>query len=288
MQSGVGHSSVQLPPGDWTLLIDFLADRFPQIGREIWLARLQQGKVFDTDGTQLYANAPFVAGQIVRYYRELEHEPRIPFEAQILHRDEHLLVVDKPHFLPTIPAGRFVRESLLTRLKLETGIETLAPLHRLDRETAGLVLFSIDDRRRAAYSALFAERRIDKLYEALAPLSSTLPFPLQRSSRIVGGEPFFRMREVEGEPNALTQIELIEARGNMGRYRLRPYTGKKHQLRLHMAALGIPIENDRWYPQLQDEAEDDYDRPLQLLARCLVFDDPISGERREFESRFEL
>lgn len=288
MQAGVGHSSIQLPPGDWMLLIDFLAERFPQIGREVWLARLQQGKVFDARGARLSADALFVAGQTVRYHREVEHEPRIPFEARILHRDEHLLIVDKPHFLPTIPAGRFVRESLLTRLKLETGIDSLVPLHRLDRETAGLVLFSIDERTRAAYSALFAERRIDKVYEARAPIAPAHQFPSQRSSRIVSGEPFFRMREIEGEPNAHTQIERIEARGDIGRYRLRPQTGKKHQLRVHMAALGIPIQNDRWYPQLQDESEDDYSRPLKLLARSLIFDDPLSGKRREFESHFEL
>lgn len=288
MQPGVGHSSIQLPPGDWTLLIDFLDERFPRIGREVWLARLRQGKVFDAGGECLRADAAFVAGQVVRYYREVEDEPRIPFEAHILHRDAHLLVVDKPHFLPTMPAGRFVRESLLTRLKLETGIEALTPLHRLDRETAGLVLFSIDERTRAAYSALFAGRRIGKVYEALAPLSSTHRFPLQRSSRLVAGEPFFRMREVDGEPNAHTRIDLIETRGDTGRYRLRPQTGKKHQLRVHMAALGIPIQNDRWYPQLLDPAEDDHAKPLKLLARGLAFEDPVSGEHREFASRFEL
>ena len=288
MQPGVGHSSIQLPPGTWTLLIDFLAERFARIGREGWIARLQQGKVFEARGEPLSVAAPYVAGQVVRYFREVEHELRIPFEANILHRDEHLLVVDKPHFLPTVPAGRFVRESLLMRLKLATGLGSLAPLHRLDRETAGLVLFSIDERSRAAYSALFAKRRIDKVYEALAPSSSTHRFPLQRSSRIVTGEPFFRMSEVEGEPNAHTQIERIETRDGVVHYRLRPQTGKKHQLRLHMAALGVPIENDRWYPDLLDESEDDYRKPLKLLARSLAFEDPVSGERREFKSQFEL
>ncbi|EIT71242.1 MULTISPECIES: pseudouridine synthase [Hydrocarboniphaga] len=290
MQPGVGRSSIQLPPGDWALLVDFLAEHFARIGREVWIARLQQGKVFDARGEPLSVDAPFVAGQVVRYFREVEHEPRIPFEANILHRDEHLLVVDKPHFLPTVPAGRFVRESLLMRLKLATGLGSLAPLHRLDRETAGLVLFSIDERSRAAYSALFAERRIDKVYEALAPLSPAHRFPLQRSSRIVAGEPFFRMREIDGEPNAHTQIELIETHHDTGRgrYRLRPQTGKKHQLRLHMAALGLPIENDRWYPDLLDESEDDYRKPLKLLARSLAFEDPVGGEQREFKSRFEL
>lgn len=288
MQPGVGPSSIQLPPGEWTLLIDFLAERFPQIGREVWLARLQQGKVFDAQGELLHADAAFVVGQVVRYYREVEDEPRIPFEARILHRDAHLLVVDKPHFLPTIPAGRFVRESLLTRLKLETGIEALTPLHRLDRETAGLVLFSIDERTRAAYSALFAGGRIDKVYEALAPLTSAHRFPSQRSSRLVAGEPFFRICEVDGAPNAHTRIDFIETHGDIGRYRLQPQTGKKHQLRVHMAALGIPIRNDRWYPQLLEQAEDDYGQPLKLLARSLAFEDPISGKHREFASRFEL
>jgi tRNA pseudouridine32 synthase/23S rRNA pseudouridine746 synthase len=193
--------------------------------------------------------------------------PTIQFEAQILYHDAHLLVADKPHFLATMPAGRFVQQSLLVRLKNETRLDQLAPLHRLDRATAGVVLLSVDETTRHAYSALFAERRVEKTYEALAATQALLSFPLTRPSRIAAGEPFFRMRETDGEPNAQTQIDVIENRGDISLYRLAPLTGKKHQLRVHMAALGMAIINDRWYPLLQDESEDDYSRPLKLLAR---------------------
>jgi tRNA pseudouridine32 synthase/23S rRNA pseudouridine746 synthase len=285
---GVGASRIHLPPGPWKSLLDFLHERFPQIDHEIWRQRLLQHKVRDADGAPLSVDAAFVAGQVVQYFRELPCEPTIPFEAQILYHDAHLLVADKPHFLATMPAGRFVQQSLLVRLKNETRLDQLAPLHRLDRATAGVVLLSVDETTRHAYSALFAERRVEKTYEALAATQALLSFPLTRRSRIAAGEPFFRMRETDGEPNAQTQIDVIENRGDISLYRLAPLTGKKHQLRVHMAALGMAIINDRWYPLLQDESEDDYSRPLKLLARRLVFTDPLTGEPRVFESRLSL
>jgi tRNA pseudouridine32 synthase/23S rRNA pseudouridine746 synthase len=286
--AGVGASRVRLPAGSWTQLLDFLDQRFPDVGRETWRLRMQQGKVSDADGALLRSDTVYVAGGLVHYYRELPQEKPIPYTAEILHLDSELLVADKPHFLPTMPAGRYVQESLLVRLKRETGIETLAPLHRLDRATAGLVLFSVNEKTRGIYSALFAGRHIGKRYEALAPLLPGAVFPLLRRSRVVAGEPFFRMREVVGAANAETSIDLIEAHGDIGRYRLQPHSGRKHQLRVHMAALGIPILNDRWYPQLLADADDDPARPLKLLARKLSFVDPLSGEPREFESHLRL
>jgi tRNA pseudouridine32 synthase / 23S rRNA pseudouridine746 synthase len=285
---GVGVSRVWLAPGPWTLLLDFLDHRFPDVGRSTWQQRLQLGKVRDASGATLACDAAYVAGQHLSYYRELPAETPIPFAAQILYRDDDLLVADKPHFLPTIPAGRYVEQSLLVRLRRETGLEQLAPLHRLDRETAGLVLFSTRPQTRAAYSALFAQRRIRKSYEALAPCLPGAAFPLLRRSRIVAGTPFFRMCEAEGEANTETSIALLEAHDEIARYRLQPHTGKKHQLRLHMAAIGASILNDRWYPQLLDERADDYARPLKLLAHSLQFHDPLSGKLREFESRLQL
>ena len=286
--AGVGASRVRLPAGSWTQLLDFLDQRFPDVGRETWHLRMQQGKVSDADGALLRSDAAYAAGALVHYYRELPPEKPIPFTAEILHLDGELLIADKPHFLPTMPAGRYVQESLLVRLKRETGIDSLAPLHRLDRATAGLVLFSVNEKTRGIYSALFSGRSIAKTYEALAPLLPGAEWPLLRRSRIVAGEPFFRMREIEGDANAETIIDLIEIRGDIGRYRLQPRSGRKHQLRVHMAALGIPILNDRWYPQLLDDADDDPARPLKLLARKLSFIDPLSGEAREFESRLRL
>lgn len=287
---GVGASSVRLPPGAWTLLLDFLDQRFPDVGRAVWQARLDEGKVSDAEYGKLSLHAAFVSGRLIHYYRELPPETPIPFEVSIVHQDEQLLVADKPHFLPTIPSGRFVQETLLSRLKRDTGIEQLVPLHRLDRGTAGLVLFSVNPQTRGIYSALFAGRQIAKTYEALAPTQSALVFPLRRCSRIVAAEPFFRQREVDGEPNAETLIEVIERRGDLSLYRLQPVTGRKHQLRVQMAGLGIPVVNDDWYPTLQvaTDATDDYARPLKLLARRLVFVDPISGTPRQFDSVRDL
>ena len=210
--AGVGASSVRLPPGAWPSLPDFLDARFPDVGRAVWLARLADGKLSDAETGTLAPDAAYVAGRLVRYYRELPPETPIPFAATILHRDEHLLVADKPHFLPTLPSGRFVQETLLTRLKRVTALDDLVPLHRLDRGTAGPLLFSINPATRGVYSALFAGRQIVKTYEALAPTRDDLAFPMVRRSRVVAGSPFFRQQEVEGEPNAETRIELIETR----------------------------------------------------------------------------
>jgi len=244
--------------------------------------------VQDAQGRALAPDMPWQVGLEIQYFREVADEPVIPFAETILHLDAHLLVADKPHFLPVTPAGGYVRETLLSRLVARTGNTELAPLHRLDRLTAGLVLFSTQAATRDAYQRLFRERRIEKTYEALAPALPGLAFPLQRDSRLVPGEPFFRMAEVPGEPNARSRIELIEAEGPVWRYRLRPETGRKHQLRVHMAMLGAPIEGDDLYPQLMLRPDETVEAPLQLLAQGLAFDDPLSGEPRRFSSQRRL
>ena len=208
----------------------------------------------------------------------------------ILYADAHLVVADKPHFLPVVPAGRFVRETLLARMVRRLGNADLVPLHRIDRDTAGLVLFSADPATRTAYHDLFRLRRIDKGYEALAPALPALEREsvLVRRSRLLPGEPFFRMREATaaeaGADNSETRIEVMEKGGPVWRYALSPVTGRKHQLRVHMAALGAPILNDPMYPALLERADDDHSRPLQLLAKSLAFVDPLSGTKRRFES----
>lgn len=277
-------SRLQLPPGNWVSLLEGLCARFPRIDRLQWESRFARGRVQDTQGRALAADMPWQVGLEIRYFREVADEPVIPFAETILHHDAHLLVADKPHFLPTAPAGAFVRETLLARLVERTGNTDLVPLHRLDRLTAGLVLFSTQAETRDAYQRLFRERRIEKTYEALAPALPDLRFPLERHSRLRPGEPFFRMAEVPGEPNARTRIELIEAHGPIWRYRLVPESGRKHQLRVHMAALGAPILGDGFYPQLQDRPQGEGEPPLQLLAQALAFDDPLTGQRRSFRS----
>ncbi|CAM0124698.1 tRNA pseudouridine32 synthase / 23S rRNA pseudouridine746 synthase [Stenotrophomonas maltophilia] len=281
-------SHLQLPPGHWPSLLDGLCARFPRIDRAQWQDRFARGRVQDTQGKALAPDMPWQVGLEIQYFREVADEPVIPFAETILHLDAYLLVADKPHFLPVTPAGGYVCETLLSRLVARTGNTELAPLHRLDRLTAGLVLFSTQAATRDAYQRLFRERRIEKTYEALAPALPGLAFPLQRDSRLVPGEPFFRMVEVPGEPNARSLIEPIEAEGSVWRYRLKPETGRKHQLRVHMAMLGAPIEGDDLYPLMRPRPDETVESPLQLLAQGLAFDDPLSGEPRRFSSRRRL
>ncbi|UVE18927.1 RluA family pseudouridine synthase [Pseudomonas sp. LS44] len=288
--SSVRPSTLHLPAGSWATVLDCLCAHFPAIGREIWLERMARGRVLDADGQPIGPLHPYKVGLRVRYFREVPNETPIPFVESIVYADEHLVVADKPHFLPVMPAGEYVEETLQARLTRRLGNEQLVPLHRIDRHTAGLVLFSANPASRAQYQALFRERRIDKTYQAIAAPLPSLDFPLQRATRLEAGEPFFRMQEVPGEPNTLTRIEVLERRDDWWRYALFPVTGKKHQLRVHMAALGAPILHDGFYPHLTDtpDGPDDYQRSLQLLAQELVFDDPLSGEPRRFASSLEL
>lgn len=279
-------SRLQLPPGDWPSLLDGLCARFPRIDRAQWVDRFARGRVQDVQGRALRPDDAWQVGLEIVYFREVADEPVIPFVEAIVHQDAHLLVADKPHFLPVTPAGGYVRETLLARLVARTGNRDLVPLHRLDRLTAGLVLFSTRPDSRDAYQRLFRERRIEKVYEALAPGLPEFPFPLERHTRLVPGEPFFRMAEVPGEPNARTRIEVIDGAGPVWRYRLHPVTGRKHQLRVHMAGLGAPILGDDLYPELLADAPAGV--PLQLLAKELAFDDPLTGERRTFSSGLSL
>lgn len=265
-------------------MLEFLEARFPEISLPEWWSRFERGLVVGDDGIAFSANSAYIEGLNVHYYRELAEETAIPFEADILFQDEHLLVADKPHFLAVMPAGRFLQQTLLVRLKREFGLEHLVPLHRIDRGTAGVVVFSKNPQTRGAYQTLFPKREVEKFYEALAPVLPGVSFPLTRRSRIEEGEPFFRMGEVDGTPNSETHIDVIATRGAVSLYGLRPVTGRKHQLRVHLAALGAPIINDDFYPTLRDEAEDDFSRPLKLLARAIEFDDPVTGQRRRFES----
>ena len=299
MRDGVSASCVALPSADsWPTLLDFLAQRMPGISRDEWQARMSQGVVLNEQGQPLPAHAPYLVNSRVYYYRALPFEPRIPFEAQVLFQDEFLVVADKPHFLPVTPAGRYVQETLLVRLKRQLRLETLSPIHRIDRETAGLVLFSVRPQDRGAYQALFRDKAVHKTYEAIAPWRVDLALPLTHRSHIEPDEQFFRQREVVGTPKSETRIKLLERiekrdehASELARYRLTPVTGKTHQLRVHMNALGLAIEGDLFYPDVvhgPGATQEDFDKPLQLLAKTVAFTDPVSGQSRRFESQRQL
>jgi tRNA pseudouridine32 synthase/23S rRNA pseudouridine746 synthase len=275
-------SRIALPPGAWPSVLDFLCERFPAIDRDAWEDRMQRGLV-EAAGRPVDRLTPYRPGDVITYRREVADEPPIPFAETIVYQDDDLVVADKPHFLPVMPAGRYVEETLSVRLVRRLGNPDLVALHRLDRGTAGLVVFSARPSSRDAYTRLFRERAIAKTYEALAPPLPGLTFPLSRCSRIERGEPFFRTHEVEGPANATTHVDVIERGDDVWRYRLEPVTGRKHQLRVHMAGLGAPIVGDPMYPVLREEAAD-FSEPMQLLARELSFIDPFTEEERRFLS----
>ncbi len=280
-------STVCLPPGNWPTVLDCLCEHFKAIGREVWLDRFARGRVLDAQGQPITVDHPYRVGLRIHYFREVPNEKPIPVLEDILHVDEHLVVADKPHFLPVTPTGEYVEQTLLRRLIRRLDNPHLVPLHRIDRHTAGLVLFSANPQSRSAYQQLFPTRRIDKQYQAIAPALPGLSFPLVHKSRMANGEPFFRMQEVPGASNSETHAEVLEKQGGLWRYGLSPVTGKTHQLRVHMAALGAPICNDPFYPEVV-QGEDDYAKPLKLLARSLRFEDPLTGQKRYFESRLRL
>ena len=315
----------------------FLAQQFPAISAHEWSQRMAAGNVVDEHGVAVTPTRAFEAGLRIYYYRALETEPRIPFHEVILFQDEQLVVVDKPHFLPVIPSGRYLQETLLVRLKRKLGIDTLVPIHRIDRGTAGVIVFSVQESTRGKYQQLFATRDVRKTYEAIAPINRALRFPLTHASCMAPDEHFMRMKEIAGEANSQTHLEIIReltapctnplaampARAiasalastpshaftsalvpmpshsiastlppSFALYRLRPITGRKHQLRVHCDALAIPIVNDPMYPTFLPEpardAPEDFSKPLQLLARAVEFTDPVTCAARAFTSERQL
>jgi tRNA pseudouridine32 synthase/23S rRNA pseudouridine746 synthase len=286
-------SKLSLPqsnPGVASVL-EYLIMKFPEIRPETWRQRVADGKVHWHDGTLIDAHSPCRPQQLVYYYREVDNEPSILFAENILFQDEHILVAEKPHFLPVTPGGIYINECLQNRLRHKTGLESLQALHRLDRETAGLVLFSVNPDTRCRYHELFTRRNIHKIYQAVARVDDEEDLvgkQWQVKNCLVKSEPRFLMKIVAGEPNSHSMIRCLAQSADSALFELNPVTGKTHQLRLHMQALGWPILHDRYYPILQPKTADSYSSPLQLLAKELRFIDPVTLQSRVFQSNTEL
>jgi tRNA pseudouridine32 synthase / 23S rRNA pseudouridine746 synthase len=299
MRDGVSASTRVLPllrDLDFlpTTLLSFLEHPAQNSRRLDWENRLKNGLICDSNGLSLPLDAPYIPSQRIYYWRDAGPESRVPFDEQIIYQDDHILVADKPHFLPVTPTGRYVQETLLVRLKKRTGLADLTPMHRIDRDTAGLVMFSIRAQDRDAYAAMFREHKLHKTYECIAPFSPNISFPLTRKTRLVESpHSFMQVTEVQGEPNTETLIECVERlpspNEHLARYRLQPITGKRHQLRVHMNALGLPMCGDGIYPQLTPEPQvPSYANPLQLLAKELHFCDPVTCLKHQMTSCLKL
>ncbi|MCV7299665.1 RluA family pseudouridine synthase [Mycobacterium barrassiae] len=277
MRDGLGPARLRLRGG--SVLVE-LADRFGETAA----AKVRNGEVVTADGTVVGVGTVLPPGAHVYLYRELREEVPVPFDIPILYRDDDIVVVDKPHFLATMPRGRHVAQTALVRLRRELDMPALSPAHRLDRLTAGVLVFTTRREVRGAYQTMFARGLVDKTYLARAAVNPEVPLPTVVRSRIVKQRGQLQAAEVPGEPNAETRVEHL----GDGLYRLTPRTGRTHQLRVHMASLGLPITGDPLYPNVIDVAPDDFSRPLQLIAHRLEFDDPFTGERRSFVSTRSL
>ncbi|MEV4597819.1 RluA family pseudouridine synthase [Amycolatopsis sp. NPDC049253] len=285
---GLDPARLRMPDeGPWGTLLEHLVERLPRLDPARIEQMLREERIFGLDGP-LGVDAAFVPGSFIWFHRDLPDEVPVPFDLTVVHRDEHLLVVDKPHFLATIPRGKHILETALVRLRRDLDLPALSPAHRLDRVTAGLVMFVITPEVRGKYQTMFRDRRVTKEYEAIAPYDPSLELPRTVRSHIVKERGVLAAQEIEGPVNAETRVELIEHRDGLGRYRLLPATGRTHQLRVHLSGLGIPILGDDFYPVLREKPLDDFTKPLQLLAKVLEFDDPVSGEHRRFTSSLRL
>jgi tRNA pseudouridine32 synthase/23S rRNA pseudouridine746 synthase len=277
-REGLGPARLRVHGGP---LGDELASRFgPHVA-----AKAVAGEVVDQHGAVIDAATVLAAGTIVYLYRDVRDEVPVPFGIPVLYQDEDIVVVDKPHFLATMPRGRHVAQTALVRLRRQLGLDELSPAHRLDRLTAGVLLFTTRRAVRGAYQTLFARGAVRKTYLAAAPVDPGIALPREVLSRIIKHRSNLQAIEEAGDPNAETLVELLSADGV---YRLTPRTGRTHQLRVHMASLGIPIYGDPLYPNVIDVAADDFSTPLQLLAQRIEFDDPRTGAHREFASRRKL
>jgi tRNA pseudouridine32 synthase/23S rRNA pseudouridine746 synthase len=315
LRNGVSPSKVGVPANTPLSAIDFLSQRFPAIQTGVWLERFAAGLVLNAKAERMAPADSLVGESHLLYFRHVTNETTLPFKANIIFQDPYLVVADKPHFMPVTPGGQYVQQSLLVQLKQQLNLPELSPIHRIDRETAGLVMFSVRAQDRDAYQALFRLGQVEKTYEAIAGVPASSPlmpkFPLTHKSKMVEAAQFFKMRELSTDEMAdgevlnsetwIDCVERIEAKElslqthtapleALARYLLKPVTGQRHQLRVHMNALGLPLVGDQFYPVVKrgPEETDDFSEALQLLAKAITFKDPLTGIFRTFESRQQL
>lgn len=277
---------VRLPStGNWATVRDYFCYLLPRQGSQAIDAAFADGRYVDPNGQVLTAQTPFTPALTIYFYRDLPSETDDASDLRILYQDERIVVVDKPHLVATMPRGAHVRQTALAQARRLTGCATLTPAHRLDRDTAGVLLMTTQPVYRGAYQELFAARAVVKCYLAVAgSYPGHLPMTI-RTHQVKERGVIAAYQVPTALPNAETRMELLDIRGALALYRLTPRTGRTHQLRLHLAGLGIPIIGDVLYPVGAVRLSR---YPLQLLAQSLTFTDPIDHQRRHFVSHRSL
>ena len=302
-----------------TTIADYLIARFYPNDPQIIHARFNTGEVRLDDGTILTSDSPYMPGERIWYFRELADEPQLPSDMPVLYEDEHVLAIDKPHFLPTTPRGSYIAQTALTKLRVREQNPLLIPIHRLDRPTAGVLLFAKTVEARRPFQMMFQHRQVSKTYRAVAPVPADAAAAeqalsaegLQVRSHIQKIRDQLQVQQLSEqecaaqgvEPNTLTTVKILRTltpsaqavegwraepmlneKREWALYDLAPHTGKTHQLRAHLNLLGSPILGDVLYPQVLPDAPDRPEYPLQLLAYSLHFEHPITGERVDLYS----
>ncbi len=287
--NGIASSFIVTPTEIfWNSVESFLLASFPHLDPAKFQQRVHDGRIYYDDGSSVKLNATCIAGQRLWYFREIENEVKIPFDYEVLHEDEHIIVVDKPHFLSTTPVGNFLHETVVTRMRKRTGNMQITPAHRLDRSTAGVLMLTKHKGAREKYQSLFARRDTDKTYHAICQQNASLQTSFDIALRIKPNDNDMFVSVSPGKPNSHTKVRQLQSNNKLSLYELKPVSGKKHQLRVHMSHYGAAIVNDNWYPIAEPESPDHFNKPLQLLAVSLAFTDPFSGQIREFRTKRQL
>ena len=283
-------SKVWLPKNaPFKTTLEFLVSQFPQVDKETWLDRISRGKVHDLNMTPVRHDSPYIGDRHICYYREVPNEKKIPFKEKIIFENEHFILVDKPHFLPIHPSGSYLKETLVYRLRNSLRNEEIAPVHRIDRLTAGLVLFTKKAKLRKPYQLLFENRLIKKTYLAVSKGSSPLQKTWKLNKHLCAGDKWFLMKIDKNKiPNSLSSIRHIKSSNDLHLFQVEPTSGKKHQIRVHLASIGHPILNDPIYPLFTEKPIDNHNTPMQLLAKELSFTDPITKHNYSFTSERQL